>query len=514
MEQEQTQESVQEQTPELEPTSEKREAVEKPSRWKAFACWACCVLAYLLGGLLCGFFCGYVFGNAFFHIYWNPMDPESVFNGRDAVPIGAFFGTMAGMALGLVTGTFIGGYAATVRGAFKRWFKIFAVVFSGVLLVMVILGTVLAYCIANDNINITNDELGEVLMMFTLIGIYLGIDGGLIGATIGCLRCCDVKMNTWDTVTVMVSSLVVSVVVGLMAIMSISLSMNILESLFAIPAFLTLGVMVCAGFCLKDAKRGARHGSLIGLVTGPLLGLAVGSLMVGKISVWFAILGAFSGVAFGAICGLVIRAGIAAGRAAGMGRLCVICVLLGAVLGALWGDLMSLALLLTDVTPHGVILAVTFFVPLGAMFSAMIALETGIGPLLGSRNTEVGVQFGLVFGVMVPAPLAALEAACFLNDEFLISLLGLLSVPFSMFVFMFLGSWLGRKFGPASPFGAWTGTLVGLLALSFLMLDREYLQRTDVLQWGVILAIGMVVGAAFGALLGKPSNVECGDNAP
>lgn len=502
------QEQVQVQEQKTEPIVENTETPAEPARWRVLACWAVCVFVYALAGMMFGFVCGTMVGNAFHNAFWGDVTFDSIFDGRDSVVVGWFVGALSGLALGIVTGTVLGGCMAAERGAFKRWFKIFFGVFGAFLLGAAAVEFLASLAVGDAAENVSAHPPG-VLLFFGCGGFVLGI----LGATINCLLYCPVKINPQDKITAVKVGLPICVILGSLAV---DTGLNVVGPCLTMPVFLILGTMVCLGFCMKGAKKGAIHGSLIGLVTGPIVGLAVGSLMVGKITFMSALFGAAAGVMFGAVCGMIIEAGIAAGTEAGIGRMCVIGVILGAVLGALGGEWLDLFVVFHpgDIAAYEVILGSIFCAALGAVFSAMIALKSGIGPVIGSRSTEMGVMFGLVFGAVLFVPWVAmvfedfrhLVFPDFSSDVFASLLLNLLLLPLSFFASVFIGEWVGRKFGAGALFGAWFGGLASqIVGLSMWMTrDYDYVRRAYVdVTWMLVFVIGVPLGAVLGALLAK-----------
>ena len=500
----QTQELEQNQPPEQEPTaskSEPSEDVEETARRMARACWAFCMLVYILSGIFCGLFCGGPFGAAFENTIYCNAESDAVVS--DVVLTGFFVGVLSCVALGMVAGTVIGRCVAMVRGAFKHWLKcgFLGALFGAVLGVLLVLPGV---C--------TGRELPDVMMTS---GLVAGIGGGITCATLGCLRYCTVKFRVWNVVTTLLLSLALGVGVCVMA--SETSRDLIPPDVYMMPvcilSFAAVGAMVCAGFGLQGAKKGAIWGSLVGLATGPIIGMVVSSFTTEPVSAMGMVLNAVLGVALGALCGLVVGAGIASGFAARVGWLSVICVLFSTVivpLLAIEGQ--------KEPTPMTAILCVTFLGVLGAMYSALLALKAGPGSLLGPRRMDFGIMLGLIVGVWMITPLAFIIAAAIAMD---------MMVPLSFFIIFTgmsifgwcicagLGGLITRKFGVGVVYGAWFGGL-SILAACLLRARSYEIDEPGATNTMILLLtiLGMVAGAALGALLGKPSDVECGDNAP
>ena len=505
MEQEQTQEQTPVQTPEQplkpEPTSAKSETsedVEETARRLARVCWAFCMVVYILSGIFCGIFCGGPFSATFENTIYNDTKSDAVVS--ETALKGLSVSIPVCVALGIAAGTVIGRCVAMVRGAFKHWLK------CGVI------GTLTGAVIGALELI---PSFSSRPMEMILGGIFAGIGGGIICATLGCLQYCTVKFRVWNVVTTLLLSLALGVGVCVMASKT---SWDLTPSedsmlLACILPFAAVGAMVCAGLGLKGAKKGTIWGLLIGLAAGPIIGMVVSSFMTEPVSAMGMVLNAVLGAALGTLCGLVVGAGIASGFAARVGWLSVICVLFSTVIVPLLAIEGQKA-----PTPVTVILCVTFLGVLGAMYSALLALKAGPGSLLGPRSTDFGVMLGLIVSVWMITPLASIVAFTAAVD---------MMVPLSFFV-MFagmsifgwcicasLGGLLACKFGAGAVYGAWFGGL-SILAMCLLRarsydIDEPGATGTMIL---LLTILGMVGGAAFGALIGKPSDVECGDNAP
>ena len=388
-----------------------------------------CLMVYMLSGIVLGVAYGVFCVLMLYHLY----DTAVGYIDTLILTAAALTGVALLGGLSTVTGVILGKHMAAVNGAFKRW------VFYGVIGTPLgaAVGVLLMWGVSLVCPSLS-DEGFPLAYFLTVAGMFDGISGGLVFATIGCLRHgSDTDTDTKRTGLRTATPGVILCVLDMLAMAAFAListssraegpASDIGWCVMLLPAAVAIGTMLDTILSLKYARTGLIIGLLLGALIGGTLGAAFceETLLGATFSMALGVLlGALAGSVIGAVLDgtvdgeAILTAGGAetaawtvfwlAFRTSDLSPGLIACMVLAAMLFGILGRWYASHFFWGTCGKTGALLGAAFGTLLGFLsgFALAVYLDVIYSPdfillitLLTVQGTIIGITLGAYFGV-------------------------------------------------------------------------------------------------------------------